>query len=184
MIVTDTVKTAEDLIKLGEGRYELEEGVIKEMAPAGEEHGVIAAGIIYRLTKFVKENKLGVTTTSETGYKLSSDPDTVKAPDAAYKSNKRLSEGGITKGYSGVMPELVVEVTSPSDSSGEILKKVNMWLKAGVLEVWIVDCRSKKIIIYRSGGESKILEENDELEGGAILPGFRYSVKEIFEYGV
>ncbi|OQA13167.1 MAG: hypothetical protein BWY64_03740 [bacterium ADurb.Bin363] len=151
------------------------------MAPAEEEHGIITARIIHRIAGFVEENKLGVTTTSETGYKLSSHPDTVKAPDAAYKSNERLAKGGRSKGYSTVMPDLVVEVNSPYDTYTEVFKKVLTWLGAGVLQVWVVDYESRTIIIYYTDGRSRILHTDDELDGGDILPGFKCKVREIFE---
>jgi Uma2 family endonuclease len=181
-VLTAELNREEDLIRLYDGKYELVEGVIKQMAPAGEEHGIITARIIYNLLKFVDENKLGIVTTSETGYKLSSNPDTVKAPDAAYKSKERFEKGGKTKGYSTVMPELVVEVNSPSDSYGEVVKKVNLWLKSGVLEVWVVEPDSRMIIVYYSDGGSKIFYSDDEISGGSILPGFKFRVKDIFEY--
>lgn len=176
-----TLSTAEDLMKLSaKGRYELIKGVIYEMSPSGERHGFIASKTGYIISKYVYENNLGIVTAAETGYKLSSDPDTVRAPDVAFKSNKRLEEGGISEGYSDIMPELVVEVNSPSDSYGKVMKKVNHWLSSGVSQVWVVDPEEKNVIIYDKGGKHTIFENYDILEGGEILPGFKCRVSEIF----
>ena len=176
-----TLSTAEDLMKLStKGRYELIKGVIYEMSPSGERHGFIAWKIGYIIGKYVQENKLGIITAAETGYKLSSEPDTVRAPDVAFKSNRKVQEGGITDGYSTVMPEIVVEVSSPSDSHGKVIKKVDLWLSSGVRQVWVVDPEEKNVIIYDEMGKHTIFENNDIIQVGEILPGFECKVNEIF----
>ncbi len=181
--ITEKQVTPDDLIKLSQdGRYELIEGVIYKMAPAGEEHGFVALNIGTIINNFVRKKRLGITTGAETGYKLASDPDTVKSPDVAFKSNNRLAEKGLSKGYSTVMPELVIEVNSPFDSYTKILKKIQDWLKARVLEVWVVEPEDSSIVIYDSSGNHKILEKKDEIEGGEILPGFKCKVSEFFDY--
>lgn len=174
--------TAGELMELSlHGRYELIEGVITEMSPAGEQHGLISSIIIQIVGHYVRKNKLGITTSSETGYKLSSNPDTVKAPDMAFKSNKTLSKGDIVKGYSEIMPDLVVEVNSPADKFIRIIKKVDSWLKAGVKEVWVFDPEERSIAIYKDNSRTRILDINDELDRTDILPGFKCSVREFFE---
>ncbi|MEQ8191564.1 MAG: Uma2 family endonuclease [Candidatus Eremiobacterota bacterium] len=175
-----TFSNAEDLMKLS-GRHELLKGVICEMSPPGEKHGVTASKIGYIIGKYVYENKLGVTTAAETGYKLSSNPDTVRAPDMAYKSNERIAKGGIAEGYSTVMPELVVEVNSPQDSYGRVLKKVNEWFSAGVMGLIVVDPYEKNVILYENPERYKMFEYNDILDLGEILPGFTCRVSDIFE---
>jgi len=173
--ITKKQITSDDLIKLSQdGRYELIEGVIYKMAPAGEEHGVIAWKIIQKIGNFVEKHRPGIITSSETGYRLSSEPDTVRAPDVAFKSNKRLAEKGLSKGYS--------TVNSPSDSYTKILKTIEDWLKAGVLQVWVVEPEDKSIVIYDSSGKHRILEKKDEIEGGEILPGFKCKVSDFFDY--
>jgi len=85
-LLTEKLHTWEDLMRMsGKGRYELIHGVIFEMSPAGEEHGYIALNIGSIIRNFVKEHKLGIATGAETGYKLTSNPDTVRAPDVAFK---------------------------------------------------------------------------------------------------
>ncbi len=170
-----------DLIKLSEsGRYELIKGVVHKMSPSGERHGVIASRIIQIVGRFVAENKSGITTSSETGYKLFSEPDTVRAPDMAFKSNERLSLHEITDGYSTVMPDLVVEVNSPGDRYSKIVEKVNDWLKAGVREVWVVDPQDYTVIVYKGcSGNAIILNIDDEITGGDILPGFKCDVRKL-----
>lgn len=181
MIVTENPKTAAELLKISStGRYELIKGVIYELSPPGMRHGVIAWKILQKIGTFIEKNKLGIITSSETGYKLSSNPDTVRGPDGAFISNKRLEEIGIIDGYSTVMPDLAIEVNSPSDNYSRIYKKVQEWLLAGVSQVWVLEPDDRSIIIYYSNKKSLILEEEDELDGGDILPGFKCKIRDIF----
>jgi Uma2 family endonuclease len=181
-IVIDRLNTEEDLMILSSrGRYELIKGVIHKLAPAGEEHGIIELNIASIVRQYVKEKKLGVVSGAETGYKLSSDPDTVRAPDVAFKSNERLSKGGITKGYSTIMPDLVIEVNSPGDSHGKVLNKVNEWLLSGVRQVWVIDTDDKSVIVYNKPGQYFILLKDNILDGGDLLPGFKCRVSDIFD---
>jgi len=180
--VKDKLCNSEELLCLsGRGRYELNKGVIYEMAPAGEEHGFLVANICAILHRFVKRHRSGIITGAETGYMLSKNPDTVKAPDVAFKSNERLSQGGMAKGYSSVIPDLIVEVNSPSDSHSMVVRKVKLWLSAGAKQVWVVDPEDKSVILYFPSGQSRILDKTDELDGADILPGFKCEVKEFFE---
>jgi Uma2 family endonuclease len=183
VVILEKPATAEELMRISSnGRYELIEGVIYEMSPTGEEHGFIAWKIIQKVGAFVEKNKSGIVTSSETGYKLSSNPDTVRAPDGAFKSNERLAEGGgVVKDYSAIMPELVIEVNSPSDSYTKIAGKVQDWLRAGVKMVWVIEPSDKTVAVYDETGKCVILSENDYLDGGKILDNFKCKVGEIFE---
>ena len=108
--------TADELLRLpSDGyRYELVQGVLKKMAPAGEQHGELAMALGWRLAQFVSERGLGKVYAAETGFKLCSDPDTVRAPDAAFVSRARMGAPP-ARGYRGGPPDLAVEVVSPND---------------------------------------------------------------------
>ncbi len=181
MVTEEKLVVSDDLLKISSnGRYELIEGVIYEMSPTGEKHGLIAWKIMYKIGHFVEKNKLGIITSSETGYKLSSNPDTVRAPDAAFKSNEKLAGESVADGYSTVMPDLVIEVNSPSDSYTKIAGKVQDWIGAGVKLVWVIEPSDKTVAVYDEGGKCTILNEHDELDGKDILPGFKCQVRDIF----
>jgi len=182
-LLTEKTFTEQDLMKLsGKGRHELVKGVIYKMSPGGQKHGFIASRIGYIISNYVYTNKLGITTGAETGYKLSSNPDTVRAPDLAFESNEKLKKKGIVDGYSSVMPELVVEVNSPWDSYVKVIKKVNEWLTAGVKQVWVIDPEDLSVAVYYSSEKYRIYDSEDILTGGDILPGFKCEVKDIFSY--
>jgi len=71
---------------------------------------------------------MGEVYAAETGFKLTSNPDTVLAPDISFVSQQRVEEVGETEGYWPGAPDLAVEVLSPSDNAAEVETKVLRWL--------------------------------------------------------
>jgi Uma2 family endonuclease len=175
--------TAEDLLKIPyDGfRYELIQGELLKMSPAAYTHGKIAMNIGASLHQFVKSNKLGEVCVAETGFKLASEPDTVRAPDVAFIRKERIEKVGILQGFGRGAPDLIVEVTSPSDTFQEVDDKVGDWLDAGVLMVIIINPCKKRVHLYRSKTNVAILDENDEIDGEDVVPGWKIKVSELFE---
>jgi Uma2 family endonuclease len=179
---TQTLLTAEDLFALpGDGfRHELVNGELTTMTPAGSEHGIVAMRLATRVGPYVEARRLGEVFTAETGFKIASDPDTVRVPDLAFVRRERIPESGIPKGFWPGAPDLVAEVISPGDTYEEVEEKVAQWLGAGTSLVWVVNPRHRMIVVRSASDEVKILSEADELRGGDVLPGFRCAVAELF----
>jgi Uma2 family endonuclease len=174
--------TADELLALprGEFRYELVNGELKKMSPAGHDHGRVTIRLTLPVALHVQKHNLGEVYAAETGFRLSSNPDTVRAPDIAFIRQERVDAFGKTKGYWPGAPDLAVEVLSPSDTVGEIEEKVLEWLAGGTIEVWVVSPKLSTVTVYRSPDDISTLTEKDLLEGGEVLPGFRIRVEEIF----
>jgi Uma2 family endonuclease len=174
--------TADELFAMPKDgfRYELVKGEIKKMSPAGSEHGAIIVNITLLLAQYVKAHSLGVCFGAETGFKLTSDPDTVRAPDVAFVGRGRIPASGITKKFWLGAPDLAVEVLSPGDTYEEVDEKVEDWLDAGTRAVWIVNPRRRSVNVYRSMTDVTRLADSDDLEVGEVVPGFRCEVSEIF----
>ena len=177
--------SADDLMDISasasDGRkYELVEGELIETPPAGAPHGRSAMRLGGRLGRYVEEHALGVAFAAETGFRLSSEPDTVLAPDAAFVSTERLPPGGeLPEGFMDLAPDLVVEVVSPSDTAVQVQEKVDLWLRAGVRLIWVVFPKTRKVTVYQSD-EIRMLSEADQLSGAPVLPGFSCPVADIF----
>lgn len=133
--------TAEELLRKPDDgfRYELVEGELRKTPPAGSDHGYIALRVASRLERHVTANALGRAYAAETGFLIARDPDTVRAPDAAFVSRERVEKAGHVMGYWPGAPDLAVEVTSPSDTHTEVMEKALAWLKARSHMVLVVD---------------------------------------------
>ncbi len=81
MAVVRQQVTADELLHVPDDgcRYELVQGELRRMTPAGNVHGRVAMSFAWRLAKHVQENRLGTVYAAETGFKLANDPDTVRA---------------------------------------------------------------------------------------------------------
>jgi Uma2 family endonuclease len=174
--------TADDLWNMPDhgGHRELVKGELIDMAPAGFEHGAVGMNLAAMLTVFVRSRSLGVVLAAETGFIITSDPDTVRAPDIAFVKQQRIPESGIPVKYWPGAPDLAVEVISPWDKNYEVDEKVEDWLNAGTSLVWVVNPRRKCVTEFRPGVPEQILTEADTLDGLDVVPGFRCPVKDIF----
>ncbi len=173
------ITTAEELLKAGDiGRCELVRGHLVMMVPAGADHGRIANEMAFRLTQFVRSRKLGAVFAAETGFILSRDPDTVRAPDAAFVRKDRAATP--SRGYYPGAPDLAVEVVSPDDRPGEVKEKVDEWLGAGTRAVWVVDPETRTVAVHEPGRAARVIGEDGILRGGRVLRGFELPVREIF----
>ena len=128
----------------------------------------------------MRDHNLGVVYAAETGFKLASDPDTVRAPDVAFIRRDRVEEVGDIEGFWPGAPDLAVEVISPSDTYADVQEKVFDWLEAGTRMVILVMPRKRIVTIYRSMTDMIMLTEHDTLDGGDVVPGWKIPVRELF----
>lgn len=174
--------TADELLRMPDDgfRYELVKGELRKMSPAGQKHGRIAMRVATPLDNHVSANNLGTVYAAETGFLLSSNPDTVRAPDVAFISQEKLDKVGEVEGYWPGAPDLAVEVISPSDTYAEVEEKVLEWLEAGAKMVVVINPRKSAVTVYRSLTDIIVLTEDDTLDGENIVRGWKMSVKDIF----
>jgi Uma2 family endonuclease len=160
-------------------RRELVRGEVRVMSPAGRSHGKVALRLGRRLGDYVDERGLGEAYGAETGFRVSSDPDTVLAPDASFVRRERLeelSEEGLIDGP----PDLAAEVISPRDSFSAVEEKVFHWLAAGCRMVIVVNPRRRTATIHRSPTDVQPLTENDVIDGGDVVPGWTLPLRDLF----
>ena len=176
------ITTADELLEMpADGcRYELVDGVLRKMSPAGAEHGAITSVLHWHLTAHVRTNGLGTTYSSDTGFKIASEPDSVLAPDVSFVAKDRTLAIRDIRKFVPFAPDLAIEVLSPSDSYSETVEKIEAWLAAGTRAVILVDPRLKTVAIHRSPTKQEVLTEKDALKVPEVVPGWSMAVAEIF----
>ena len=177
-----TVFTSEELLRFPRGRYRLElvKGKLYEMALSGGRHGYISANICAILSSYVQSTDLGCVFATGTGFTLQRDPDTVRAPDAAFVSQGRLPQEESLDGYLELAPDLAVEVISPNDRPQEVREKAADWLNAGTRLVWVIYPSSRTATVHRPPHSIQKLGEEDTLDGADVVLGFSCVLGEIF----
>ena len=181
MTTQKTLLTAEEFYLFccrNDGRYELVNGEVVELAPPNDEHGEIAANVGAGFINYSRPRGVGRTRV-ETGYTLRMGPDTVRGPDVSFVFHPRVEGRG--SGFPVGAPDIAVEVVSPSDTAAEIARKVAEYLAAGSQRVWVVYPASRRVLIHRADGSVVSYGGDDVITDEELLPGFSLPLSEIFE---
>ena len=175
MAIKEKSYTAEELLRLPDDgkRRELVGGGVREMPLNGAEHGFVAGNIGSSLSAHAENGKLGRAYAAGTGFLLHQEPDTVRAPDAAFVSRERLEEVGSVEGFWPGAPDLVVEVVSPGGTHAEVVEKSLAWLDAGCRMVLVVEPGRKVVTMYRSREDIRLLAGYEVIDGADVVPGWR-----------
>ncbi len=159
--------------------FELVRGEVIELPPPRKPHGFVCGNIGRILGNYTFAYGRFYMTGNDSGVILERDPDTVRGPDVAiYNDATTFAE--LHPKYGEVPPLLAVEVLSPDDRLGKIMRKVKIYLKAGVQIVWVVDPETRNVTVHRPGKEAAIVEDHEELTGEDVLPGFSCRVADFF----
>ena len=150
------------------------------MSPAGGRHGRVAHNLGLVLGIHVRQADLGVVYAAETGFLTARNPDTVRAPDVAFVTHRRLQQVDDDAGYLPFAPDLAGEVISPSDTFADVEEKVLSWLAAGTRIVLLVDPANRRLHVYRTADNILVLDEAAEFDAGDAVPGWQFSVRELF----
>ncbi len=175
-----TVEEFEQIIARPENSdrlLELVNGEIVEKMPT-EEHEIVVLRIGSRILIFVDANHLGRVGV-EIRHRKPEDRYNDRLPDIAFTADTTTPV--VTKGAVLHYPDLAVEVKSPDDTYRKMRDKAAFYLANAVKLVWLVYPEKRLIEVYRADGEILILDENDTLDGGDVLPGFSMPVSDIFK---
>ena len=151
------------------------------MSP-GQIHGRLALRIGRYIADYADEYNLGEATV-EVGYHPPDDRQTLLIPDVAFEGSAQASRPA-TAGYAPFMPDLAVEIISPSQSLAQARRKAEVYLRHGTAIVWLVHPAENSAEVWIAGSEgepqSETLDLDGELGGGAVLPGFALSLRRLF----
>ncbi len=143
-------------------------------------HQEIVGNIFSSIREHLRRSPVGKVVIAPSDVELS--PDDVYEPDIYFVSKERL--GILTEQGASGAPDLVVEVLSPGTAKLDLGPKREVYARAGVEEMWLVDERRSKIDLYLlQGTELKLVRTvvaGDTIET-PLIPGFSLDVREIFE---
>ena len=161
--------------------YEFVNGEWKEIPRMGALAGLLASALVSYLNHFALPNRKGFAV-SEVLFRLAPDGP-VRRPDVAYVAYDRWPyPSGLTNDPPAfdVVPNIAVEVISPTNSGDEIIDKIRDYFFAGVQLVWVIYPRQRYVYVYTADDKVVILTEKGELDGGNVLPGFRLPLAGLF----
>lgn len=174
--------TEEDLLRIAtqEDRlYELENGVLVEK-PMGWYESILAGLILTEINLYLREHDLGKASGADGPFRIL--PGIVKLPDVSFIGWSRWPKMPLPRGRTpSLVPHLAVEVLSESNTPREMENKLQRYFEAGVELVWYVDPETRSARVFTSPAEVTAIDENGVLDGGAVLPGFQLSLRQLFE---
>lgn len=180
MSVETKLMTADELLAMpddGALKYELVNGELITMSPAGSRHGITSARLFVSLAQYVIAKHLGEAFPADTGFVISRNPDTVRAPDVAFVAAERMVD---TEKYFPGAPDLAIEVISPNDRHTNIEAKVREYFRAGTRLVIVVDPRLQTATVRTPSGITE-LTLDDVITGGDVVPGWSLPMRELFD---
>jgi Uma2 family endonuclease len=164
----------------GEKRLlELVDGVLVEK-PMGYYEALLAAWLIRVLGRFLDDHDLGFVLGADATLRLA--PGLVRLPDVSFIAWDRFPNRELpAEPVPDLAPDLAVEILSEGNTAAEMERKLREYFAAGVRLVWYVYPDERVVRVYTSPTAFLALNENESLDGGAVLPGFRLSIREWFE---
>jgi Uma2 family endonuclease len=158
--------------------YELVDGILVEKT-MGAYESYVASELARLLKNFVKPRKLGAIL-GEAGL-LRLAPGLVRIPYVAFLSMEKFPGERFPKGkILSAAPDLAVEVLSESNTKKEMAEKLNDYFTAGARLVWYVDADKRQVEVFTSATHTRIVREDELLDGGDVLPGFELNLRELF----
>jgi Uma2 family endonuclease len=162
-------------------RYEVIDGTRVERAPMGAFETVLASWLCFLMNNFAAGKKLGLAV-SEVLFVLNAARDLKRRPDVAFVSYARWPSAVVERAAAwNVVPDLAVEMVSPTNLAEEIDNKITDYFQSGSRLVWVFYPDSGRVYAYRSPTQVSILARTDTLDGGEVLPGFQLPIAQLYE---
>ena len=161
-------------------RYEVVDRKLVDMGNSGAKHGYFCSDLMIVLGGYVRSHNLGIMFDSSTAFKLRDG--NKRSPDVSFVAKDRLvGLEELPDGFLELSPDLVVEVLSPGNTTEEIHNKLVEFFDNGTRLAWVVHPIERYILVYYSAKEpDRLLKTTDILEGESVVPGFSFSIAELF----
>lgn len=161
--------------------YEEIDGNRVEVPPMGAPEGIMASWLLGQLLLVATTGDLGFVV-NEVLFDLRPAVNRKRRPDLAFVSFERWPKHrrlGRVEAWP-VVPDLAVEVVSPSNLAEDLLLKVREYFAAGVRLVWLIYPALEEVHAYRSPAELRLFGRADILDAEPVLPGFQLAIADLF----
>ena len=161
--------------------YEVVDGKIVEKT-VGATEVMIACNLDQYLGMFARTHRLG-RVMAEMVFRIDVAKDLQRRPDVAFIAHARWPYNRRVPNVAvwDMVPDLAIEVVSPSNTAFEVQRKIHEYFDAGVSQVWIIYPPQREVYVFASTTRIEVLQLGQELDGGNLLPGFRLSLSALFE---
>jgi Uma2 family endonuclease len=166
----------------GDVLYEVVDGEIRELPPMSARETQFATDLAGSMVTHARNASLGKVQV-EMLFWLDKSRKLQRRPDVSFVSFQRWPKGKPVPGTEAwdVIPNLAVEIVSPTNGANEVLGRIEDYFACGVHRVWVIYPLYSKIYDYASPTTVQILTRDDRISGGDVLPGFELLLSEIFE---
>ena len=189
MAIRERLYTVEDVWHLSQQpendhkHYYLINGKLFWNMRPGYTHGRLAGRIFRYLMNYAEEHDLGDGSV-ETGYYPADDRYTLLGPDVAFIRKEHIPPADHEK-FVPRMPDLAVEIQSPSNSLAELRRKATVYLANGTEIVWLVLPQREGVEIWRVDADgqpaSEFIASDGSLSGEQVLPCFSLDLQRLFQ---
>jgi Uma2 family endonuclease len=164
--------------------YEIVAGERKELAPMSARETGLASLLLTYLNIHALERGVGRAVT-EMLFDLGAKVDRSRRPDVAFVSYDRWPQSRLIPRINAwpLVPDLAVEVVSPSNTFEEVIEKMQEYFQAGVRLVWVVIPGRQVVYSYTTPTAVRIVTRENELTAEPVLPDFRLPLTKLFEEG-
>jgi Uma2 family endonuclease len=145
-------------------------------------HGRICLRLASALEHYAIEHRLGLVLDSSTGFWMANR--NCRAPDVSFVTRERLVALGFdpsARKFFPEAPDLAVEVLAPANSRQEMDARLRDFFDSGTRLVWIIQPEPQSAEICRSITHRQLVGPGGFLDGGDLLPGFRYPLVNLFK---
>ena len=161
-------------------RYEIIEGVLYGANAPSIEHQFAVMKIAGQLDFFVTQQQWGTVLTAPVEVHLSA---TTRPVQSDILFIRRENQPSVQEKFLNGVPDITVEVMSPSSIRLDRHVKFDTYERAGVPEYWIIDLKARLVEVYTlARGEYALFGQytGDELITSAVLPGLQIKASSLF----
>ena len=170
------------MLDFDEPTYEVIAGEYKELPPMSAREAGLGTKLVIKLGNHVDDHRLGQAV-NEMLFDLRPMVDRSRRPDVAYVSYDRWPKSRLIPRTNAwpVVPDLAVEIISPTNTFEEVLEKMREYFQAGTRLVWFVFSVAQEVYAYTTPTTTRIFTRADDLTADPVLPGFKLPLANLFE---